>query len=498
MQSFWNSPLAIEIKGLDILGVRGHDQAIEARLVNGITTISLRARYYSILTWAVGAFLKLQLNEAQTAQFSDTSFRSFLRRTEFLTLACTAEDGKTLGQLNGVLGSELFAGNIIELEEAGSAVVPEVRTAIFLTYYGPCRAAGLLRDYPGSLIPCQLTNLGRKILETREQEMDQSILDFLRGDGKLTVQVRDRARQWFSLHASSIPEAERNLLLEALNTPRAGGADENHQKFLASVSWILSELKIEATNAEWLLARNYAAKVEAGPSEDVSDVWAEYEWQRRCHFAFEWLLAIFSADLNGRGDSSINVVVERLMSEADRNEDRKLSSSLDGLRSTTKVGELISLIPADYYLSSPLPTRSMSVQRGGKAALSTVALLTGLAMQSKRLRSQGAFMRLDSGCANAMQIIEESLDRSTSEILNQLLLKCVVIPHLRTTLRKMGSGQGCSLRFFPDGDIFRATAVPTAPGRSGTRMANVLGILCDLSVLEVSDDEYSPGNVVFG
>jgi hypothetical protein len=140
----------------------------------------------------------------------------------------------------------------------------------------------------------------------------------------------------------------------------------------------------------------------------------------------------------------------------------------------------------------------MSVQRGGKAALSAVAFLTALAIQSERLRTQGAFTRLDSGCANAMRIIEESSNQPISYILNQLLLKCVVIPHLRTTLRKMGSGQGCSLRFFPDGDVLRATAVPTAPGRSGTRMANVFGILCDLSVLEVGDDEYSPGNVVFG
>ena len=39
MEIFWGNPLTIEIKGLDILGVRGIDQAIEEKLVNGITTI---------------------------------------------------------------------------------------------------------------------------------------------------------------------------------------------------------------------------------------------------------------------------------------------------------------------------------------------------------------------------------------------------------------------------------------------------------------------------
>ena len=80
MEIFWSSPLAIEIKGLDILGVRGRDQAIEEKLVNGITTISLRARYYSILTWAVGSFLKAGLEENGVGKYSDSAFRVFLRR----------------------------------------------------------------------------------------------------------------------------------------------------------------------------------------------------------------------------------------------------------------------------------------------------------------------------------------------------------------------------------------------------------------------------------
>ena len=77
MEIFWSSPLAIEIKGLDILGVRGRD---EEKLVNGITTISLRARYYSILTWAVGSFLKAGLEENGVGKYSDSAFRVFLRR----------------------------------------------------------------------------------------------------------------------------------------------------------------------------------------------------------------------------------------------------------------------------------------------------------------------------------------------------------------------------------------------------------------------------------
>ncbi len=54
----WGDDLLDTTQGLDILGVRGIDQAVELGLVNGITTISQRARYFSILPWALGEVVR--------------------------------------------------------------------------------------------------------------------------------------------------------------------------------------------------------------------------------------------------------------------------------------------------------------------------------------------------------------------------------------------------------------------------------------------------------
>jgi len=497
VQIFWNQPLTDEIQGLDILGVRARDQAIEEQLVNGITTVSLRARYFSILPWAIGAFLKAQLDEQDKGKYVEAKFRRFLRRVEFLTLACTAEDERQQPPINGALGRDLFSGNLQELRSTGHALMTEVRSAMFLTYYGPCRAAGLVRDTQGSAPPYTLTDFGKRLLVIREAGIKPQILDYLSGEGALSQGIVEVAKPWFSLHSVSFDAAERQTLLEAFATPRTTENTANHGKFLATISWVQRRLTAKASSAEWLLIENYAEKVRAGASGDVSDEWAEYEWQRRCYFSFEWLLAVLGSELNEVGDMKISNAVEHLTATGQFDHRYFPGLRQAGLNASSSVRELKDALSGGLLLSAPLPTREMAEAERGDAALSAVAFLISLSMRSMSLRRAGIFGGTDSVISRAMTILDNADAMKISAILEALMSQCVIIPHLTTTLRKMGASQQCSLRFFPDGSVLRPTGIQTTPNRSGTRLANVLGIFSDLSVLEQEHGQYIPGTEVF-
>ncbi len=67
----------------------------------------------------------------------------------------------------------------------------------------------------------------------------------------------------------------------------------------------------------------------------------------------------------------------------------------------------------------------------------------------------------------------------------------VVESHLNTTLRKLGNGLKCSLRFFPDGRILRPTGMQVAAGYSNDRLGNVMGIMADLGMIDHESQELS-------
>ena len=104
---FWNSGEKEVTKGLDILGFRAVDQGVEKAWVSGITTISQRARYLSLLPWALQAYYRqcgLGAGTARPPQWD--AFADIQRRLELIVLAATQHTDAAMGRTTtGLLGS---------------------------------------------------------------------------------------------------------------------------------------------------------------------------------------------------------------------------------------------------------------------------------------------------------------------------------------------------------------------------------------------------------
>ena len=317
MRFFWGDDILEESAGLDILGIRGLDQAIEASLVNGITTISNRARYLTLLPWALGMFFEMDLEEGE-AEFDRARLSGFLQRLEFLILAATLCD-LDANDTGGAIGMDLYGKAVGEIRAGRSAPFPTGGSEAMLnTYYGPSRAIGFTADgVPGSGASYRLTPRGQAVWEMRKKELEDSpVLHVLIDGRELDRATVDLAVPSFSLAALARFGTEGALLREAFFQPwtsstpaatdRVAGA---YQQFVGSVEWINAALAKEPARAGALLTRNYTACCRGDVCDPTSVRWAEYEWRRRSYYALELMLSAVCGNLNVIGDSTLSDLV---------------------------------------------------------------------------------------------------------------------------------------------------------------------------------------------
>ena len=135
---------------------------MEANLVNGITTISARGRYFSILPWAIKQFYLEHLEADKT--FVAGELGAYLHRVEFLVIAASlnSPSGKPGGS---ILGSNVYSNEMKILRSGQAVPFPDTQGSRMLnTYYNPCKAIGLLDDgRSDNDVPYKLTPRGDEL-----------------------------------------------------------------------------------------------------------------------------------------------------------------------------------------------------------------------------------------------------------------------------------------------------------------------------------------------
>jgi hypothetical protein len=487
MEFFWGDGLGEETQGLDILGIRGLDQSLEIALANGITTISLRGRYFTILPWLIGEFFEAEKSAGATT-FAMERLRNFIGRVEYLTLACTVTDISG-GDGSGALGSVNYREAMAKLRSGAAIPFPKDRGGSILgTYFGPCRALGLVRTADsGESPPFLLTPRGTKIWQVRKAALgDGALRQMLWNADALTPDNVRAAVPHFSLIGLRGAAAEAACLREALETPwtPAGNGTsvaKAYEKFAGTLAWLRKEAKSHPLQAGALLADNYrrVLSVREG-NDDTTTAWAEFEWRRRLHFALELMLSAICITLNELGEASLSEVVRQWR------ETPELPAVLtDAWPEVTDAwmksgAEMVASAPLGAMLDMP-PAETLNSMSPHAKGIAAFGLIASLAHQTQALRAAQSFRDRKGAGERAIALVEAAGPEPFEQSLMRLG-EIVTEAHLATTFRKMAGGQKCSLRFFPDGQRLCSTGLSVGAGQSGTRLSNVIRVLADAGV----------------
>lgn len=495
MEIFWNNGERETIRGLDIMGLRQLDQNIEQKLVANITTISIRARYLSLLPWIYAEFYQQELERQDgKADFDPDRFQKALARMEFIIVASSRinDSDSESDAIYGMIGPDVFKEELAEFFENGAVDLDFGKRggSSLNTYIMPCRGFGLLHtDMEESSAPVGITPRGTKFFDVRKKHLSSNGLKkrILEG-GTVTRKMIDDEGKHFSVnHLSENPE-EKDFLRQAFLSPYIDNPDvkKRYERFAQTVQWVLQSLLNRPNQSATDIIRDHFKHIVAARGQlpdEVTRFWCEYEARRRCHFACELMLSALTDSLQDMAEATVEEVIETWDDRTAMSELLENIISTNAISFSKTLGELKQIIPDDAFLDTGVMDGQARDQSPAGRALYALLVLLSCKKQTKQLRAEGHILDRGHYMERAFDILDE--DGSTiSQIFRILLVAVVVEPHLHTSLRKLGQGQKCSLRFFPEGNILRPTGTGVRAGYSGSRLGNVLNFLADVGYLE--------------
>jgi len=418
--------------------------------------------------------------------------RQVLARLKFVVLAASAmgtewgESGSTLG----VLGSWVYREELAELGDTGTVAIPsQGGSDVYGTYVMPCRGFGLLTDSHGQAgVPIAIAPRGSALRKPRATVSGyEAIRKLLLEGGSITKEHLRVVGPHFSVNGLANDPDERDSLVNWMFQPYhdSPGVTGTYDRFTMTIKWAASLIGTDTMTAADLIALNFRRVVETAPSSvnRAQLAWMEYELRRRTHFACELLLADFTGTLQDLATGTVDAIAARWMALDGIAPAVREVLGVDEIARDTTLRDVLDRMPTDAFLRDRLRMAEGRRQtRGGNAALYGLALLLSCYRCSEALRTTNTLVDRGRYMERGFELLTSNANQPLVVAMRELALHLAVEPHLSTTLRKMGQGQKCSLRFFPEGEVLQPTGIPVTPGFSGSRLGNVLGVLADLGL----------------
>lgn len=496
----WNSGEGQKIRGLDILGVRNLDQSIERQWVAGITTISNRARYLSLVTWGVGLYhqsLKLDENDQYELNEYWSGLTRYLARLEFITLACT-KAGKSWGEsgkTTGMIGPDVHSGKLDSFFKSGAVKVPEAKEHnLFGTYIGSCRAFGMLDTRTiGDKSVVVLKPRGTEIFDAMHKVLcDKKVTSLIEHGGTITKDVVDEEGRYFSINDTASIESEQRLLQQYFLTTYSNldSIDSKYRRFSQTFNWIVDAIsENNAISPNQIIQQNFLRCV-ANHSDrtDVELGWFDYELHRLVHYSMELLLSAFTEELVNLDGGSVNDVIAEWTShqEFSINAER-LSASLKSIWQQSVADLQTKMAQSDEIYGLYIYHNSVEYTPVERALFGFYFLLYAWS-RSKSIRDLCLIDDYQDALESIFEIFDDADNQSFVQTLQTILHAIVIDRHLRTSLRKMANGGDCSLRFYPEGIRYFPTNTYTGAGCSNSRLGNVVEMFVDIGLIRKTED----------
>lgn len=494
--AFWNSGERDVTKGLDILGFRQVDQDVEREWVNGITTISQRARYLTLLPWLMAAYYSASGTGGDKARAPSWDIlRLWQQRAELIVLAATRVlDERTGHRTGGILGADLFDKQLKTLQ-AGVKVNTddgEGSGLLYGTYVAPCRAFGLLSydNITDSWAP-RLTPRGKRLYEARKAILNGSKLaNFILNGGDVSPVAVEKEAELFAANSltTELNSNEKDVLVEAMFQPAPGQDRQQYQRFAMTTRLVLASVENGVASSHTTIADQFRIAVTTrGSIPPVTVAWASYEMHRRVHFALELLLQAMTEAVVDEGGATVSMAISNWVS-ADLADSLSGWVDLELFDWSSAFVSGCSAFREQAFLDDPLDRSCRKLEPASKA-LFAFSLLVSTWKSSQIFRQSVDVPGPRAGIWRVEEVLAGQQNQRLSDVLTRIVDRCVVDSHLATTLRKMGNGMKCSLRFYPDGRVLRPTGIGVSAGFSNDRLTNVFGMLSDLGFLKADGDE---------
>ena len=486
MQLSWNDGFRDQIGGQNILGVRQVDQNLELLLVGGITTVSPRARYLTLVPWALSALYQHLLAQGSgTLVWDEGQSNAILTRLEFLIAGATQEgtrDHET-GIRTSTLGSDVYREALASLYAGSTTPFPSPRQpGVLNAYRGPLQAFGIL-DASNVDGPLALTPQGQALVAAMSPPAE--VVTFLMADGAIRPDQIALLRAALSLNRLRDAPPECAALLAALDAPGNSEDAARKERFRETRVWAIDQLGAAPTDGDGLINRAYLDLIQGLATSSIAQAWGEVALRKRVHFALELLLASLTETLEADHGSTIDTVVDRIsMDLVDQGHAVVLHAVLgkEPVAGHAPWSAFQERIEDDAFLANP-PVRKLARLAPSSRLVAALALITSTERQSRTIRAEG-IVRDREGAMEKTFARTAQAPGSFFDVTCQVLRYEVAFRHLRHTMRKMSQGQSNSLRFFPRDQALVPTGTPVRGGFSLTRLNSVLRIMADLGHLE--------------